>query len=408
MGSLLEADGLVAGYNEVPILHGVSVRLDPGEFVAIIGPNGAGKSTLIKAMFGLLKVSAGRVVFDGQDITRRSPEQIVALGVSYVPQLANTFPTLTVRENLQMGAYLLNYGISGRVSNVTATIADALRAAIRVPLLFLTLALAWFILSALLIVLLAVHLHALVAFGYPLLGTGLGGPAAGLGLALATASSFAAVNLMWLRPWTRVGVSALAVLDLVLSLFVVLQSVIDPLRALLGLHILLDVLLLRALLRRETTQALSSDSHPRAFFRVPRGQRRYGRLVEKEYVQARVNAVLELFPDLRPLLKVRTGKLSGGQQQMVALARALILEPKVLLIDEPSAGLAPKLVDAIFRRIREIHDAGTAVILVEQNARKALEMADRGYVFEMGRNRYAGPAKDLLANAEVRRLYLGG
>ena len=93
---------------------------------------------------------------------------------------------------------------------------------------------------------------------------------------------------------------------------------------------------------------------------------------------------------------------------MVALARALVLEPKLLLVDEPSAGLAPRLVDTIFRRIQDIHRGGTGMLIVEQNAKKALEMADRGYVLEMGRNRFTGPAKDLLGNPEVRRMYLGG
>ena len=269
---LLAAEGITAGYGEVPILHGVSAHVEPGELVAIIGPNGAGKSTLIKAISGLIHVMEGTVVFDGEDITGRPPERIVSRGLSYVPQVANTFPALTVRENLEMGAYLLNYGVSGLISRVNVAITDVLRKLLR----------------------------------------------------------------------------------------------------------------LRA------------------------AQRWYGRTVDKEYVQGRIETVLELFPDLRPFLKTRTGKLSGGQQQMVALARALILEPKLLLIDEPSAGLAPRLVGTIFRRIKEIHRAGTGMLIVEQNAKKALEMADRGYVLEMGRNRFTGPAKELLGNPDVRRMYLGG
>jgi len=238
----------------------------------VIGPNGAGKSTLIKAIFGLIRVAEGKVTFDGEDITHRPPERIVSLGINYVPQVANTFPTLTVRENLEMGAYLLNYGISGQISRLNAAMIDALR-----------------------------------------------------------------------------------------KLF-----------------------------------------HRRA------AQRWYGRTVDKKYVEKRIKTVLGLFPDLRPLLKTRTGKLSGGQQQMVALARALVLEPRLLLVDEPSAGLAPRLVDAIYRRIQEIHQAGTGMLLVEQNAKKALEMADRGYVLEMGKNRFTGPAKELLGNPDVRKMYLGG
>lgn len=272
MNPVLNAQDIESGYGEVPILHKVSVELHGGELVAIIGPNGAGKSTLIKTVFGLLKATQGRVTFDGQDITRRSPEQIVALGMSYVPQTANTFPTLTVRTNLEMGAYLLNYGIAGRISRATTILSDGFR----------------------------------------------------------------------------------------------------------------------------------------RLFRLPGSDRWYGRVVSTDYIQRRIDTVLELFPDLRPFLRTRTGKLSGGQQQMVALARTLMLEPKVLLIDEPSAGLAPKLVDAIFQRIQEIHRAGTGIVLVEQNAKKALAMADRGYVLDMGRNRYSGVAEDLLANPDVGRLYLGG
>lgn len=272
MTHLLEAHGIVSGYGDVPILHEVSVNLDHKELVTIIGPNGAGKSTLIKTIFGLLQTLQGRIAFDGEDITRQSPERIVARGMSYVPQNANTFPTLTVRENFEMGAFLLNVGFAGRLSRLSTDIFDGLRRILRLP---------------------EVH-------------------------------------------------------------------------------------------------------------------RWYGRSVTREYVRGRIDSVLDLFPDLRPYEKVRAGKLSGGQQQMVALARALILEPKVLLIDEPSAGLAPKLVEAIFSRIREIHEAGTGILLVEQNAKKALAMANRGYVLEMGRNRYAGEARNLLADPEVGRLYLGG
>jgi len=127
-----------------------------------------------------------------------------------------------------------------------------------------------------------------------------------------------------------------------------------------------------------------------------------------EQFQARLDHIAEIFPNLRPKLGKRAGTLSGGEQQMVALGKALVLDPVLLLIDEPSAGLAPKLVSLIFDKIEEINEHGTAIVLVEQNARKALALANRGYVLEMGRNRFQGTGSELLLNPEVGRLYLGG
>jgi ABC-type branched-subunit amino acid transport system ATPase component len=231
---VLEARDIVAGYGEVDILHGVSISVQHGEMVAVIGPNGAGKSTLLKAIFGLLPLRGGSVLVDGATVTGQDPDQLVRRGLGYVPQVENVFPSLTIQENLEMGAYVRRDGIGERLEEV------------------------------------------------------------------------------------------------------------------------------------------------------------YG-----------------LFPDLAGRRIDNAGKLSGGQRQMLALARALMLDPSVLLLDEPSAGLSPKMVHAIFERIRAINQSGTAILLVEQNAREALSVCQRGYVLAMGTNRLEGEAKGLLDNEEVGRLYLG-
>lgn len=254
---LLSAEGIVSGYGETEILHGVSMHVEPGEIVTIIGPNGAGKSTLIKTIIGILKPRGGHILFAGQEITGMPPENLVLRGLSYVPQTGNIFPSLTVDENLEMGAIVRRPG--------------------------------------------------------------------------------------WL---TRVH---------------------------------------RTLLGREGPPRYSVDEF-----------------------EARVEHVLSLFPNLRAKIREKAGKLSGGEQQMVALAKTLILEPQLLLIDEPSAGLAPKLVQNIFEKIAEINNHGTAIVLVEQNARRALGIANRGYVLEMGTNRFEGKGEALLRDPEVGRLYLGG
>jgi ABC-type branched-subunit amino acid transport system ATPase component len=118
--------------------------------------------------------------------------------------------------------------------------------------------------------------------------------------------------------------------------------------------------------------------------------------------------VFDLFPRLAERRRQRAGQMSGGERQMVAMGRALMLEPKLLMLDEPSAGLAPMLVDLIFEKVREVNEEGIAVLMVEQNARKSLELADRGYVLANGRNELDGPGPDLLSDPEVARLYLGG
>ncbi len=233
--ALLEASGIVAGYGQTEILHGVSITVDQGEVVTIIGPNGCGKSTLMKAIVGLVRVRTGSVTFQGADISSRPPEQIVRAGLCYVPQTNNVFPSLTIRENLEMGAFLRDDGYDGRI--------------------------------------------------------------------------------------------------------------------------------------------------------------------EEMY---------ELFPDLTAHPGQKAGSLSGGQRQMLAIARALMLDPALLLLDEPSAGLSPAMMNIVFDRIRQINQTGVALLLVEQNARDALQMSDRGYILVAGEKRLEDTGKDLLSNPEVASLYLGG
>jgi len=233
--AILEANNIKAGYGETEILHGVYIKVNKGEIVSIIGPNGAGKSTLIKTVFGILKPTKGKIILDDQDITGLNPDKIVREGMCYVPQTENVFPSLTVEENLEMGAFIRNDDYRGRIKEI-----------------------------------------------------------------------------------------------------------------------------------------------------------------------------YEIFPDLKQKRRQRVGKLSGGQCQMVAMGRALMLDPKVLLLDEPSASLAPNLVEMIFEKIVEINRAGVAILIVEQNARVALKLSDRGYILAMGRNRFEDTGEALLNNEEVGKLYLGG
>lgn len=232
---LLEAKDVVSGYGKVEILHEVSVHVNEEEMVSIIGPNGSGKSTLMKTIFGLLNAWDGEVNFEGRDITEVKPNEIVRKGLCYVPQEGNIFPTLTVEENLDMGAFIRTDDYSEELQNV-----------------------------------------------------------------------------------------------------------------------------------------------------------------------------YELFPALTEKKDQQVGNLSGGQQQMVAMGSALMLEPSVLLLDEPTAGLAPNLAQMILEKIKDINDTGVAILIVEQNAREALKLSNRGYVLAMGENKFTGNSDDLLDNEEVGKLYLGG
>jgi ABC-type branched-subunit amino acid transport system ATPase component len=232
---ILKAEDITAGYTEIDILHDVNIRVRSGEIVSIIGPNGAGKSTLLKTIFGILKPRNGSVTLKDEDITGLKPDKIARKGISYVPQVDNVFPSMTIQENLEMGAFIRN----------------------------------------------------------------------------------------------------------------------------------------------------------------------------DDYSQ-RLDEVYNLFPILSERKKQKVGQLSGGQRQMVAMGRALMLDPQVLLLDEPSAGLAPVLVSDIFEKIMEINATGVAMIIVEQNAKEALKMAQHGYVLAMGRNVLDDTGEALLANEEVGRLYLGG
>ena len=229
---VLHAQDLVAGYiPEVNILNGCDLEVRAGEFVGIIGPNGAGKSTLLKAILGMCKVRSGSISLNGQDITGRKAHELVPLGVGYVPQTKNVFPSLTVKENLEMGCFLKPSVFKDR-------------------------------------------------FAY----------------------------------------------------------------------------------------------------------------------------VAEMFPKLADRAAQRAGALSGGERQMVAMGRALMLEPKVLLLDEPSAGLSPALQDEVFVQCRTINAAGVAILMVEQNARRCLQVVNRGYVLDQGRNAYTGTGRELLGDPNVIEL----
>jgi ABC-type branched-subunit amino acid transport system ATPase component len=234
--AVLEARNLVAGYSqEVDILNGVSLALGPREIVAVVGPNGAGKSTLIKVLVGLVAPRQGQVMVRGKNITGRRPSEIVRLGIGYVPQRENVFGSMTVAENLELGA-------------------------------------------------------------------------------------------MAVRP--------------------------------------------------------ASPASP-------------------------MQRVLALFPLLAARRRQVAGTLSGGERQMLAIGRAMMADPDMLLLDEPSAGLAPLFVDAMFEQLEAVNRAGVAILMVEQDARRALELAHRGYVLELGRNRLQGSGRALLDDPLLAQMYLG-
>jgi ABC-type branched-subunit amino acid transport system ATPase component len=232
--ALLEVQHVSSGYGEMRILHDVSIRVASGEAVTLIGPNGAGKSTLLKTIFGLLVPTQGRILLDDVDIAGTKPPSLVRRGVSYVPQVENVFPSLTVQENLEMGAF-----------------------------------------------------------------------------------------------------------------------------------------------------------------------------VRHDFAE-RLDEMYAFFPTLGQKRKQRVGSLSGGERQMVAMGRALMLDPRLLLLDEPSAGLSPRLVGIVFEKMAEINQAGVALLVVEQNARAALRLSHRGYIMAGGQVRLEGKGEQLLRDEEVGRLYLGG
>jgi branched-chain amino acid transport system ATP-binding protein len=233
--SYLAGLGMTGGYGGADILHDCDIAVDKGEIVVIVGPNGAGKSTAMKAIFGMLKLREGRVTLDGTEITALSPQDRVQAGMGFVPQNGNVFTTMTVQENLEMGAFI-------------------------------------------------------------------------------RADDF-------------------------------------------------------------------SDT---------------------------MEQVFHLFPVLKEKRRQAAGELSGGQRQQVAVGRALMTNPGVLMLDEPTAGVSPIVMDELFDRILEVAATGIAILMVEQNARQALAIADRGYVLVQGANRYTDTGEALLANPDVRASFLGG
>ena len=235
-GALLELREVVAGYEEVEVLRGVSLAVRAGEIVCIIGANGAGKSTLLRTVFGMVRPRAGAIRFKGEEIAGRPSTEVLRRGIGYVPQGRCNFPAMSVEENLEMGAYL----------------------------------------------------------------------------------------------------------------------------------------------------------------------RRDGR------IRADIDAVLTRFPVLASKRRDLAGTLSGGQQQILEMAIALLLHPRLLMVDEPSLGLDPRMVEIVFDTILTINREGTTILMVEQNAKKALSVSHRGFVLELGRNRFEGTGDELLTNPDVREHYLGG
>jgi len=235
--SVLRLEEVVAGYGGLTVLNGTSLEAKRGAITTIIGPNGAGKSTVFKTVFGLLPVSAGRIVFDGREVTHLPPRKLLELGISYVPQGRNIFPELSVRHNLELGATAAPAGLD---------------------------------------------------------------------------------------------------------------------------------------------------------------------------VPARVEAVMDRFPMLRERASAQASTLSGGQQKLLEIARSLLLDPKLMLIDEPSIGLSPRLVKETFAILEDLRAKGMSILMVEQNAKRALEISDYGIVIELGKTRMSGEARAILADPKVGQLFLGG
>jgi len=233
--SYLSGDNMTGGYGGADILHDCTIGVEQGEIAVIVGPNGAGKSTAMKAVFGMLDIHQGAVHLDGEDITKLSPQARVAKGMGFVPQNQNVFTSMSVEENLEMGAFIRRDDFSGTLEQV-----------------------------------------------------------------------------------------------------------------------------------------------------------------------------FDLFPILKEKRRQPAGELSGGQRQQVAVGRALMTQPKVLMLDEPTAGVSPIVMDELFDRIIEVAKSGIAILMVEQNARQALNIADKGYVLVQGRNRYTDTGAALMANPEVRKAFLGG
>jgi branched-chain amino acid transport system ATP-binding protein len=233
--NVLEIKNLVAGYGRIDVLHDVSIDVRRGEIVTMVGANGAGKSTTLKSIFGLTRIGSGQILFEGKDVVSKKTHDLVTLGLAYVPQERSVFPSLTVKDNLEMGAYA----------------------------------------------------------------------------------------------------------------------------------------------------------------------------VPAREIPERIERVCQRFPILLERSKQNAGTLSGGERQMLAIARGLMAEPRLMLLDEPSLGLAPMVIAVLFEQIQAINQAGTTILLIEQNARRALAIADRGYVMELGQIRYQGKGSELLQDEQVQRAYLG-
>lgn len=235
---LLQVIDIYAGYLDADILKGVSLEVHKGEIICVIGPNGAGKSTVFKAIYGFIDVRQGQVLFEGSDITRDRPQEMLHSGISIVPQLRSVFPQMTVYENLEMGMYLER---------------------------------------------------------------------------------------------------------------------------------------------------------------------------DRKRIKKRIQDIFDLFPRLAERSKQKAGTMSGGEQRMLEIGRSLMLEPRLLLMDEPSAGLAPLVSKMIFEQVLYLNqELGLTILMIEQNARQGLEFSHRGYVLELGRNSYQGAGQELIDNPEVRRAFLGG